>query len=153
MTRVIKIGGRPQSNPALGALVARCWSPSNGGLVLVHGGGDEVSTLQRALGGSTQFVDGRRVTTAHDIELVRMELSGSANKRLVAMLCGHGVPALGLSGEDGSLISATPMDGERLGHVGIPDCINVGLLKHLLSAGYLPVISPVSRDGTGTLGL
>ncbi len=152
VTRVIKVGGRPQQDPALSRAVASGWACGNGGLVLVHGGGDEVSTLQAALGGQSQFVDGRRVTTAGDIELVRMALSGSANKRLVATLVGGGVNAVGLSGEDAALISAAPMDTERLGFVGVPKLVNVAFLRHLLSGGYLPVISPVSRDGSGTLG-
>jgi acetylglutamate kinase len=153
VTQVIKIGGRPQSDPTLGALVAQGWRRSNGRLVLVHGGGDEVSTLQQALGNAAQFVDGRRVTTERDIDLVRMALSGSANKRLVATLTGYGLSAIGLSGEDASLIVARPMDAERLGYVGVPERINVGFLRHLLAGGYLPVISPVSRDESGALGV
>ena len=152
MTRVIKIGGRPQSDPRLADALASSWDRGNGGLVLVHGGGDEVSTLQAALGGSTTFIDGRRVTSAHDVEVVRMALSGSANKRLVSALVESGINAVGLSGEDAALIAAVPVDAARLGHVGIPDVINVAFLRHLLSGGYLPVISPVSRDGSGTLG-
>ena len=152
MTRVIKIGGRPQADPTLATALASGWSRTNGGLVLVHGGGDEVSTLQAALGGSTTFVNGRRVTTEKDIDLVRMALSGSANKRLVANLVQSGIDAVGLSGEDAALIGASPMDAERLGHVGIPKSVNVAFLRHLLSGGYLPVISPVSRDASGTLG-
>jgi len=152
MTRVIKIGGRPQSDPSLARTIASGWHRGDGGLVLVHGGGDEVSTLQAALGGSTTFVDGRRVTSARDIELVRMALSGSANKRLVSTLVENGIDAVGLSGEDAALIAASPVDVERLGHVGIPKTVNVAFLRHLLSGGYLPVISPVSRDDSGTLG-
>ena len=157
MTRVIKIGGRPQSDPTLAGALASGWKHGNGngatgGLVLVHGGGDEVSTLQAALGGTAQFVNGRRVTTAKDIDLVRMALSGSANKRLVSTLVENGINAVGLSGEDASLIGASPMDAERLGYVGAPTTVNVAFLRHLLSGGYLPVISPVSRDATGTLG-
>lgn len=151
MTRVIKIGGRPQSDPALGPALAAAWQ-HDGGLVLVHGGGDEVTALQKALGGSTQFVDGRRVTGEKDIEIIRMGLSGSANKRLVASLVQNGITAVGLSGEDASLISATPMDAEQLGFVGAPSEINTKFLQHLLTGGYLPVISPVSRDGSGTMG-
>lgn len=152
MTRVIKIGGRPQTDPGLATTLASGWAKTNGGLVLVHGGGDEISTLQAALGGSTTFVNGRRVTTEKDIELVRMALSGSANKRLVAALVQSGIDAVGLSGEDAALIAASPMDAERLGRVGIPKTVNVAFLRHLLSGGYLPVISPVSRDASGTLG-
>lgn len=153
MTQVIKIGGRPQTDPSLGSLVSRSWARSKGRLVLVHGGGDEVSALQQALGGAAQFVNGRRVTTERDVELVRMALSGSANKRLVATLNTVGIAAVGLSGEDASLIRAEPMDAEQLGYVGVPSRINVDFLRHLLAGGYLPVISPVSRDDTGLLGV
>jgi acetylglutamate kinase len=80
-------------------------------------------------------------------------LSGSANKRLVAALVDAGVSAVGVSGEDAGLIVATPMDRELLGHVGTPREINVGFLRLLLGSGYLPVISPVSRNGEDTMGV
>ena len=76
MTRVIKVGGRTQQDPALSSAVASGWACDEGGFVLVHGGGDEVSALQNAFGESASFVDGRRVTTERDIDLVRMALSG-----------------------------------------------------------------------------
>ena len=145
-TRVIKIGGRPQSDPALPTRIAQLWSGAACPIVIVHGGGDEVTTLQNALGLEAQFVGGRRVTSAEDIDVVRMALSGSANKRLVAALVSHGVRALGISGEDASLLSATPVDPGQLGYVGAPHRANVELLWHLLDGGYLPVISPVSRN-------
>jgi len=147
MTRVIKVGGRPQADPLLGALVAASWNNgSRGALVLVHGGGDEVTALQSALGVTATFVNGRRVTTETDIDLVRMALSGSANKRLVSNLVQHGVDAVGFSGEDASLIAAWPMDEERLGYVGNPERVNTTFLRHLLAGGYLPVVSPVSSN-------
>lgn len=152
MTRVIKVGGRPQSDPHLAAALAAGWNGAGGGVVLVHGGGDEVTALQQAFGVTSSFVDGRRVTTAQDVDLVRMALSGSANKRLVASLVASGISAVGLSGEDAALIAATPMDATRLGYVGVPGRVNVAFLRHLLSGGYLPVISPVSSDGSGELG-
>jgi acetylglutamate kinase len=152
VTRVIKVGGRPQGDPALATTLAAGWARANGGLVLVHGGGDEVSALQRAFGTTSSFVGGRRVTTAEDIDLVRMALSGSANKRLVSTLIEQGICAVGLSGEDASLISANPMDARTLGHVGVPSRINVAFLRHLLSGGYLPVISPVSHNESDELG-
>ena len=152
MTRVIKIGGRPQSDPRLGVAIASGWNGGEGQLVLVHGGGDEVTTLQAALGETSTFIDGRRVTSARDIDLVRMALSGGANKRLVALLVGNGIDAVGLSGEDAALIGASPVDMQRLGYVGIPKSVNVAFLRHLLSGGYLPVVSLVSRDGGATPG-
>ena len=79
--RVVKIGGRAQRDGMLTRIIRDAWNAAPGELCVIHGGGDEVSTLQAALGGSTQFVNGRRVTTANDIEVVRMALSGSANKR------------------------------------------------------------------------
>jgi acetylglutamate kinase len=150
--RIVKVGGRPQSDPQLAGMLASQWDRESAALVVVHGGGDEVSALQASLGGAATFVGGRRVTTARDIDVVRMALSGSANKRLVASLVDSGIDAVGLSGEDAGLIAAAPLDIERLGFVGKPCRINVAFLQHLLAGGYLPVISPVSRDATGTLG-
>jgi len=152
VTRVIKIGGRPHLEPKLAGLVAESWDAMSGAMILVHGGGDDVSALQNALGIVAQFVDGRRVTTAQDLELVRMALSGTVNKRLVSALVREGVRAVGLSGEDASLIAATPVDSGRMGHVGTPQKINASLLLHLMDGGYLPVISPVSRNVGHELG-
>ncbi|MGH7670079.1 MAG: acetylglutamate kinase [Gemmatimonadaceae bacterium] len=146
MTRVVKVGGRVQSDPTLAARIAEIWDPEARSLVLVHGGGDEITTLQQAFGVTSEFVDGRRVTSARDMDIVRMGLSGSANKRLVSALVHEGVRALGISGEDASLIAAIPVDPARLGHVGEAQRVNVSLLRHLLDGGYLPVISPVSRN-------
>ncbi len=145
MTRVIKVGGRPQTDPSLPGLIAEAWN-SVVGAVVVHGGGDEISALQKSIGAPSQFVDGRRVTSAQDVELVRMALSGTANKRLVSALVREGVRAVGISGEDASLIAATPVNAEKLGHVGVPQRVNSSLLLHLIDGGYLPVVSPVSRN-------
>lgn len=150
MTRVIKIGGRPQADPSLAGLVAHSLEESPGSTMIVHGGGDEISALQKAFGITPSFVDGRRVTTDADIDIVRMALSGVSNKRLVAALAQCGVNAIGLSGEDGALIEARPIDRARLGHVGSPTRINTEFLKALLSAGFVPVISPLSRGVGGT---
>lgn len=152
MKRVIKVGGRAQQHPALPAAIAEAWGAGDNPMVIVHGGGDEVTALQAALGSTPQFLDGRRVTSAEDIEIVRMALSGSANKRLVSSLVGEGVHAVGLSGEDASLIAATPTSLTRLGHVGVPQRVNVSLLRHLLDGGYVPVVSPVSRNTSLELG-
>jgi acetylglutamate kinase len=150
--RVVKIGGRPQSDPRLPAIVAESLGREQSKLVVVHGGSDEISALQSLLGGTTTFVGGRRVTTERDIEIVRMALSGSANKRLVAKLVDRGVRAVGISGEDAGLVSAIALDFERLGYVGSPHEINSALLSHLVGGGYVPVISPVSRDAASKDG-
>ena len=153
-TRVVKVGGRAQSDPALGDAIARAWAARPGALVVVHGGGDEVSRLQRLMGAEPRFVDGRRVTTAEDLETLRMALSGSANKRLVSMLVAKGLPALGLSGEDAGLLVAR-RTGDALGEVGTPSRVNAELLAHLLGGGFLPVLSPVSarERGAGALNV
>jgi acetylglutamate kinase len=152
MTRVIKVGGRPQLDPSLPVALAAATRAATGSMVVVHGGGDEVSTLQRLYGVESRFSGGRRVTSVLDLEIIRMALSGSANKRLVAALIDAGVAAVGLSGEDGELLTANPLDPDEYGHVGTPSAVNVELLRLLLGAGYLPVLSPVSRSTDSTLG-
>ena len=152
MTRVIKIGGRPQLDPSLTAAIAGATRAAPGSLVVVHGGGDEVSTLQRLYGVESRFSGGRRVTSVLDLEIIRMALSGSANKRLVAALNDAGVAAIGLSGEDGALLTASPLDPQVYGHVGTPAEVNASLLRLLLGAGYLPVLSPVSRSTDAAMG-
>ena len=146
MIRVVKIGGRAQQASALIPALASAWRATPGALVVVHGGGDEVTAMQRSLGRDPQFVDGRRVTTDDDIAILRMTLSGVVNKRLVAALVAHGVPAVGISGEDAALLSAEPIDATTMGRAGAPAHANVHLVRHLLRGGFLPVISPLARD-------
>lgn len=150
MTRVIKVGGRPQRDATLLDALAAAHAMQPGSLVVVHGGGDEVGTLQRLYGIEARFHGGRRVTSSLDLEIIRMALSGSANKRLVSALNDRGVAALGISGEDAGLLQATPIDADRYGYVGAPSSVNVSLLHHLLAGDVLPVISPVSRRATAT---
>jgi len=150
--RVVKIGGRAQADPCIAHALAQAWSDSPNGLCVVHGGGDEMSAMQRALGKEASFVGGRRVTSRGDLELLRMVLSGAVNKRLVNSLVAAGVPAVGLSGEDDALIGAEVIDAVSLGFAGRPTAINVQLLRTLLSAGYMPVISPVGYDATSGKG-
>jgi len=152
VTVVIKLGGRVQSDAALVDALASRWASAPGSLCIVHGGGDDISALQRQLGRQASFVNGRRITTAEDIELVRMVLSGSANKRLVSRLVAAGLPAVGISGEDAGLLTCEIIDMEQLGRAGKPAAVNVAILKTLLDAGFLPVISPVGRDAASEHG-
>ncbi len=148
--RVIKLGGRAQNDPELPEAICNAWRKANGNLCVVHGGGDEITALQVALGKTPAFVNGRRVTTADDIPLLRMVLSGVVNKRLVSSFEKAGARAVGLSGEDGKVISARRgAEGTemfQLGEVGAPESVNATLLRTLIVAGYLPVISPVASD-------
>ena len=152
MTRVLKIGGRAQNDSLLARAIADAWSSTPGALCVIHGGGDEVSAMQRALGREAAFVGGRRVTSQGDLELLRMVLSGVVNKRLVSSLVATEVPAVGISGEDASLIAAEFIDRSVLGYAGRPVSINKRLLTSLMSAGYLPVISPVAFNGESGVG-
>ena len=152
MTRVIKVGGRVQQDPCLASAIADQWDFGARQLVLVHGGGDAVTELQKAFGIEAQFVGGRRVTSAKDMDFVRMALSGLANKQLVSMLTAASVAAVGISGEDDGLLGAIPMDADRFGHVGVVSTVRPHLLLTLIGAGRLPVVSPVSRNLSDTLG-
>jgi acetylglutamate kinase len=144
MTRVLKIGGRAQADPGLTSAIRA--ATTNDRVVVVHGGGDEVSALQRRLGLTPKFNDGRRVTTRDDLELVQMALSGSANKRLVAALVSERVRAVGISGEDDGLLRARATSRETLGEVGAPTRVDARLLELLMAGGVVPVISPLARD-------
>lgn len=147
MTRVVKIGGRAQADPRLVSFVSQAWNDAPNSLCFVHGGGDEVSSMQRALGREAAFVGGRRVTSKADLDLLRMVLSGLVNKRLVNALIVGGVPAIGLSGEDGALITAEVIDSGSLGFAGRPTDVNTRLLRAIMGAGNLPIISPVAYNG------
>lgn len=153
MTRVVKIGGRVQSDAALPAALAAAAADGTAPLVIVHGGGDEVSALQRRMGIEPRFAGGRRVTTPEDLDVVRMVLSGVVNKRLVRQLLAVGVPAVGLSGEDGALLSAEVAEGGALGAVGVPAGANRAVLDALLEHGFVPVVSPLGRHAVTGEGL
>lgn len=146
MKRVVKIGGRAQSSPDLAERIGSAWRASPGSFCVVHGGGDRISEFQRRMGLEPSFVDGRRITTRQDMEIVRMVLSGLVNKELVASFVAVGLPAVGISGEDAGTITATPIDAAGLGRAGKPVDVNSGLIEMLLDGGYLPVISPLAAD-------
>lgn len=152
MIRVVKIGGRVQRDPMLAQRLADAARASAGGLVVVHGGGDEVSALQRRLGLEPRFVSGRRVTTPDELEIVRMVLSGTTNKRLVSLCRAAGLRAVGISGEDGGLLVAHVADGAPLGRVGERATADASLVLDLLASGWIPVISPLARDADDSGG-
>ena len=117
-------------------------------VVLVHGGGPEISDLMKKLGKEAEFVDGLRVTDRETVDIVQMVLAGKINKTLVNLLEMKGGRALGISGMDGRLIEARIRD-ERLGYVGDVTRINPKPVLDLLEKGYIPVISTIGCDREG----
>ena len=117
-------------------------------VVLVHGGGPEISQTMAALGKEAVFVDGLRVTDRETVDIVQMVLAGKINKTLVNLLEMKGGQAMGISGMDGPLIEAAIKD-ERLGYVGEITNINIQPVTDLLEKGYIPVISTLGCDREG----
>ena len=119
-------------------------------VVLVHGGGPEITEMRTKLGKKTEFVDGLRVTDAETADVVQMVLAGKVNKGLVNLIQSLGGRAIGLSGADGGLIRAKQMDA-RLGFVGEIESLNVKPVTDMLEMGYIPVISSVGCDAEGNV--
>lgn len=117
-------------------------------VVLVHGGGPEISETMEKLGKEAVFVDGLRVTDKETVDIVQMVLAGKINKTLVNLLEMKGGNAMGLSGMDGRLIEAKMKD-ERLGYVGEVTKVNIRPVLDLLEKGYIPVISTLGCDAQG----
>ena len=117
-------------------------------VVLVHGGGPEISDLMDRLGKKPEFVDGLRVTDKETVDIVQMVLAGKVNKTLVNLLEMKGGKAMGISGMDGRLIEAK-MKNPHLGYVGSITNVNIQPVMDLLEKGYIPVISTVGCDSEG----
>ena len=117
-------------------------------IVLVHGGGPEITELMDRLGKKPEFVDGLRVTDKETVDIVQMVLAGKVNKTLVNLLEMKGGKAIGLSGMDGRLIEAKVKD-EKLGFVGEITKIHIKPVLDLLNNGYIPVVSTVGCDKAG----
>lgn len=117
-------------------------------VVLVHGGGPEISDMMKQLGKEAVFVDGLRVTDKETVDIVQMVLAGKINKTLVNLLQTRGGRAMGISGMDGRLIEAEVKDA-RLGYVGNVTHINIEPVTDLLEKGYIPVISTIGCDKEG----
>lgn len=119
-------------------------------VVLVHGGGPEISETLNKMGKKSEFVDGLRVTDAETADVVQMVLAGKINKSLVNLLGSMGGKAIGLSGIDGQMITAKKLD-ERLGFVGEITHVNTDIIDDVLEKSYIPVISTVGFDGNGNV--
>ena len=148
---VVKYGGNAMINPELKEQVMEdivlLWL-TGVKVVLVHGGGPEISDLMNKLGKKSEWVDGLRVTDKETVDIAQMVLAGKINKSLVNYLETNGGKAMGISGMDGGLIEAKVKD-PRLGFVGDIVKINIQPVIDLLEKGYIPVISTVGWDKEG----
>jgi len=117
-------------------------------VVLVHGGGPEITDMLKKVGKEAVFVDGLRVTDQETVEIVQMVLAGKINKTLVKLLEAKGGKAMGVSGIDGHMIRCRVKD-ERLGFVGDIVDVNVQPIRDLLEKDYSPVVSTVGCDMDG----
>lgn len=124
-------------------------------IIIVHGGGPEISKWLKKTGVATRFVNGLRVTDSNVMDMVEMVLSGHVNKNLAAGLSSYGINAVGISGRDCNLLKArkkyTYLNGEKLdiGYVGEVTNVNKALLTSILERGRVPVISPIGCDKEG----
>lgn len=119
-------------------------------IVLVHGGGPEITELLGKIGKKSEFVDGLRVTDKETVDVVQMVLAGKINKSLVNLLEMKGGKAMGISGIDGHMIEAEAKD-DKLGFVGKITNVNVEPITDLLEKGYIPVVSTVGWDKSGNV--
>ena len=119
-------------------------------VVLVHGGGPEITQMLKAIGKESKFVNGLRVTDKETVDIVQMVLAGKVNKNLVNLLHHKGGKAIGLCGIDGHMIEAEVLNPE-LGFVGEITNVNVEPITDVLEKGYIPVISTVGCDKDGNV--
>lgn len=119
-------------------------------VVLVHGGGPEITEMLTKVGKKSEFVDGLRVTDKETVEIVQMVLAGKVNKNLVNLLQRKGGKAVGLCGIDGHMVQAKVANA-RLGYVGDVTEVNVEVITDVLEKGYIPVVSTVGCDADGNV--
>ncbi len=151
---VIKYGGNAMINEELKAAVMGdmvLLSLIGIKVVLVHGGGPEITEMLGKIGKESKFYNGLRVTDEESAKIVQMVLAGKINKNLVNLLQNIGGKAIGLSGMDGNLIEAKPIDFENLGYVGEITHVNTQPILDVLEKGYIPVISTVGCDNEGNV--
>ncbi len=144
---VIKYGGAAQIDPILKEKFAKDVvllylvgiKP-----VIVHGGGKKINEMLERLNIKTEFKDGQRVTTAENMEVVEMVLSGQINKEITTLLNHHGAKAIGISGKDANFIKGSPKDRENFGFTGVIDSVNAEVLENLIDEKFIPVIAPIA---------
>ena len=150
---VVKYGGSAMESPLLKKDSIRDFvllSYVGIKLVIVHGGGPEISQMSKQLNLPVKFVQGHRVTDSKTMEVVEMVLVGKVQKDLVNLINVSGARAIGLCGKDGKLFSAKPARGmKKYGYIGEVDKIDISVLISLIDTGFIPVISSVGADHKG----
>jgi acetylglutamate kinase len=116
--------------------------------VVVHGGGPQIGALMTRLGKETEFRNGLRVTDAETLDIARMVLVGKVNRDIVSAINVHGPLAVGMSGEDANLITASQSDVD-LGFVGSVSLVDPTMLQHLVAQGLIPVVATIGADASG----
>ena len=162
-TIVIKLGGHAMVDPVILENAIRDAVLLNYvgiHVVLVHGGGPEITEKMKQMGKESVFVGGLRVTDTETLEIAQMVLQGKINSNIVSLIAKSGARGVGLSGNDGSLIIARKMDPQKvkvggiekevdLGHVGDIEWVDPAILSTLLEKRYIPVIAPIAIDRSG----
>ena len=148
---VVKYGGAAMEDPAQAVLFAQdVVLMRSVGMrpVVVHGGGPQIGQLMARLGKEPEFRDGLRVTDADTLDIARMVLVGKVNRDIVSAINVHDPLAVGMSGEDAGLITATARSPE-LGFVGDVDTVNASILERVLAQGLIPVVATIGSDVGG----
>ena len=148
---VVKYGGAAMTDPDLAGLFAQdVVMMRSVGMrpVVVHGGGPQIGLLMKRLGMQPEFRQGLRVTDADTLDVARMVLVGKVNRDIVSAINVHGPLAVGLSGEDAGLITASARDPE-LGYVGDVEAVNPGIIDRLLAEELVPVVATIGTDLEG----
>lgn len=142
---VLKISGHQIDDPQFLSALAKAVRDMNRPIVIVHGGGREITEMQQRLGIETRYANGVRITDAESLAVVTMVLCGTVNKRLVRHLISAGIMAQGMSGVDQGMIRARkmPHNSIDMGFTGEVVHVNAGLLCSMLENGLMPVIAPI----------
>jgi len=149
---LIKIGGRAfEDERGFRELAGAIKANKNAEVIIVHGGGAEISQALKAAGRRTEFIDGIRITRAADIRIVEEVLSGTINQRISSWLEANGISGLRMSGKTGGLFIVEPLtrNGRDLGFVGKIKQVNPAVVIEAIQSGKVPVISPISANETG----
>ncbi|WP_417588448.1 acetylglutamate kinase [Owenweeksia hongkongensis] len=151
--KIIKVGGNVIDDPSTLSEVLHSFSKMEGHKILIHGGGKKASEFSRKLGIEPQMINGRRITSAEDIDIVTMIYAGLINKNIVAQLQALGCNAAGFTGADGNSILSIkrPVKPIDFGFVGDVKTVNHPVISQWLQDGICPVFCAITHDGNGQL--